>query len=421
MSVTVESVEAFASRARSWLGENMPLLPPGGRPTYDDDMAMWARVRELQRRLWDGGFAGICFPREYGGLGLSPAHQAAFSEEALPFELPFALNIPTLSIIAATLVDIAGEEQKRRYLPPILRGEEVWVQFLSEPTGGSDLAGSLTRADRDGDVWILNGSKIWSSGAYAADFGLCLARTNWDVPKHRGLTLFIVDIAAAGVQVERIRQVDGSEEFCQEFFTDVVLPADAVVGQVDDGWTMAQRLLGHERTAVGGASPYVSGRMLYGEFEGPTGTSLLLLARELGRDSDQAVRQLIGEARTLDLAQPALVRRLGEGMASGALPPTHGSILRLFSGCAVVRKAELAVSIAGADAVAGPHDGSPSLEQGQLFLSRQAACLGGGSTEMSRNLISERVLGMPREWSADKDVPFRDVRKNVMPRHRGDA
>lgn len=415
-ATTDEPVDEFRGRARAWLAENMPRLPARDRAeAFRNAEEMWRRARELQRRLWDGGFAGICFPREYGGLGLSVAHQRAFTEESVSYEMPVLLNVPTLSIIAATLVDVANEDQKRRHLPAILRGDEVWVQLLSEPTGGSDLAGSLTRADRDGDVWVLNGSKIWSSGAYAADFGLCLARTNWDVPKHRGLTMFIVDIHAPGVQIERIRQVDGSEEFCQEFFDDVVLPAEAVVGEVDDGWTIATRLLGHERAAVGGASPYVSGRMMALELEGPSGLGLARLAEELGIGGDSRVHQLVAEARVLDLVQAALVRRLADGVRTGALTPPHGAILRLFGGVAYVRKAEIAVTVAGRAAAIGNGASGRALRHGQQFLSRQASCLGGGSTEMARNLISERVLGLPREWSADKDVAFRDVRKNAMP------
>jgi len=210
--------------------------------------------------LWDGGFAGICFPKEFGGLGLTIEHQHAFTEESLPYEMPLHLNVPHFSILGATLVDFGTDEQKAKYLPPMLKGEQQWVQFLSEPTGGSDLAGCLTRAERDGDEWVMNGSKIWSTAAMSATHAMCLARTDWDAPKHRGLTMFIMEIHQEGVQVDPIKQVNGSLEFCQEFFDDVRLPPDSVVGEVNDGWTVALALLAHERNAVGGGSPYVSGR-----------------------------------------------------------------------------------------------------------------------------------------------------------------
>ena len=260
MTAELEPVEDVPERAPgSWLADNMPPFAGMSTGNYQEE-GRREHERELQRRLWDGGFAGICFPADYGGLGLTIEHQRAFTEESLPYDMPFSLNVPTLGILAATLVDFGTHEQKLRHLPAILKGEELWVQFLSEPSGGSDLAGVLTRAERDGDVYILNGSKIWSSGAAESDYAMCLARTNWDVPKHRGLTMFIMKIHQPGVQVEQIRQVDGSLEFCQEFFDDVPIPAADVIGEVDDGWTVATRLLVHERNAVGGGSPYLSGR-----------------------------------------------------------------------------------------------------------------------------------------------------------------
>jgi alkylation response protein AidB-like acyl-CoA dehydrogenase len=168
-----ESVESFRLRARAWLAEHMPRIPEGAPPvTRADDAAVWVRDRELQRKVWDGGFAGICFPAEYGGLGLGIEYQRAFTEESLPYEMPVHLNVPHFSILGATLVDYGTHEQKARYLPALLKGEEQWVQFLSEPTGGSDLAGCVTRADHDGDEWVLNGSKIWSTAAMSADYAM---------------------------------------------------------------------------------------------------------------------------------------------------------------------------------------------------------------------------------------------------------
>src|SRR5690606_11391925 len=162
MTTDVEPVAEFRERARNWVCDNLPPALPEQAPP--DSKEEWDRARELQRTLYDAGFAGICFPKEYGGLGLTPAHQAAFTTESYPYEMPVILNVPTLSICAATLLDLGTEEQKREHLPAVLRGDELLVQLLSEPRGGSDLAGLTTRADRDGDRWILNGSKIWSSG-----------------------------------------------------------------------------------------------------------------------------------------------------------------------------------------------------------------------------------------------------------------
>ena len=413
-----ESVEDFRLRARAWLAEHMPRLPEGAPPaTRADDAAIWIRDRELQRVLWDGGFAGICFPREYGGLGLSIEYQRAFTEESLPYEMPVHLNVPNFSILAATLVDHGTHEQKARYLPAVLKGEEQWVQFLSEPTGGSDLAGCVTRADRDGDEWILSGSKIWSTAAMSATHAMCLARTDWDAPKHRGLSMFIMEIHQPGVQVEPIKQVNGSLEFCQEFFDDVRLPADSVVGDVNDGWTVAQTLLAHERNAVGGGSPYVSGRNHLAEgADGARDTTLIALVRALGTDGEPVARQLVAEAHALDVVQRGLVRRVSVGMANGALPTQAAAITKLFTATTSERKAEIGLTLAGADAAVWPvGDSTPGHAAALPFLERQATSLAGGSNEIQRNIIAERVLGMPREWAADRDIPYRDVRRNALP------
>lgn len=413
MSTEVESVESFRRRARRWLAGAMAPVPSDVAERGDEGRR--AVERTLQRRLWDGGFAGICFPAAYGGLGLGVEHQRAFTEESLPYDMPFSLNVPTLSILAATLIDFGTHEQKQRHLPAILRGEELWVQFLSEPSGGSDLAGCLTRADRDGDVFILNGSKIWSSAAHASDYAMCLARTDWDVPKHRGLTMFIVEIHQPGIQVDQIRQVDGSMEFCQEFFDDVAVPASDVVGDVDDGWTVASRLLAHERSAVGGASPYTSGRSVGHEHSGPD-RSLADLAGDGGRSGDLRVRQLIAEAYVDQLVSGHLIGRITQGLASGAMAPPAGSILKLFGATRVVRRSEIGLEVAGVDGVVWPEGtASAGRSVGEASLSRQAMSLGGGSNEIQRNIISERLLGMPREPAPDRNVAYREVRKGSSP------
>jgi alkylation response protein AidB-like acyl-CoA dehydrogenase len=325
--------------------------------------------------------------------------------------MPFSINIPTLGILAATLLDFGTHEQKLRHLPAILRGEELWVQFLSEPSGGSDLAGCLMRADRDGDVFILNGSKIWSSAAFASDYALCLARTNWDVPKHRGLTMFIVQIHQPGITVEQIRQVDGSMEFCQEFFDDVAIPASDVVGEVDDGWTVATRLLVHERAAVGGGSPYTSGRS-GGHDSSFREDRLTAVVAARGATADTHARQLVAESHIRQLVGEHLVQRLTAGMASGKVPAPAGSLLKLFAATNVMRRYEIGLELAGPAAVTWPVDAqTPGRQLGEMHLWRQGLSLGGGSNEIQRNIISERLLGMPRELAADRDVPYRDVRR----------
>jgi alkylation response protein AidB-like acyl-CoA dehydrogenase len=406
-------LEEFRLRAREFLAASMPRLGEFSNFDLYREDEDGHRARHLQKILFDGGFAGICFPKAYGGQGLSRAHQTVFNQEATPYEMPIGFNVPTFGILAATLLDFGTEEQKLRHIPAILEGKELWVQFLSEPSGGSDLAGLVTRATRDGDVFILNGSKIWSSGAHRADYALCLARTDFHAPKHRGLTCFIVKIHQPGIEVRRIKMVNGSNEFCQEFFDDVAIPADNVVGQVNDGWTVASRLLFHERDAVGGGSPYASGTGGRGG-QGGGRNDLVELAQATGRTGEPRVRQLLAEARVNEVVGGQLTQRVTTAIATGVLPGPAGSLPRLFAANNAERRCDIGLEIAGPRAATWL-PGDPAGLQGVEFLGRQGGSLGGGSSEMQRNIISERVLGMPREYAADKDKPFDEVRHNPVP------
>jgi alkylation response protein AidB-like acyl-CoA dehydrogenase len=408
MTATTESVESFRARARAWLAENMPRLDPDGPQLRGDDPAHWQRARELQQTLYAGGFAGICFPREYGGLGLPHAYQQAFSEEADGYEMPIVLNIPSFSICCATLLEVGSEEQKRRHIGAAIRGEEVLCQFLSEPSGGSDLAGLLTRGVRDGENWVINGAKVWSTFAYGADYGLCLVRTDPDKPKHEGLTMFLMPTRAPGLTMNRIRMSDGTDEFCEEFFDNVVLGPEHVVGRVNDGWTVASRQLYHERTAVGGGSIYTSG---YAQPPTRPRPDVVELARRSGRGSEPEVRRTVGEVIAMSAVHRQLVERVSAGIAGGHLPPPAASLPRLFHAEEAEAHADAVVRVAGAAIGVGTPGDDPFDHASLHFLCRQAGSLGGGSSEMARNLISERLLGMPREHAADRGVPFNQIKR----------
>ncbi|PQM53662.1 acyl-CoA dehydrogenase [Mycolicibacter virginiensis] len=405
------TVEAFAASARDWLAANMPRLDPQHPPRNGrDDDGAWQRARELQRRLYDGGFAGICFPREYGGLGLGLSYQKAFDAVSAGYEMPLILNVPTFTICCATLLDTGSEEQKRRHISAALRGDEVLVQLLSEPSGGSDLAGLITRAERDGDDWVVSGAKTWSTSAFAADFGLLLARTDSTVPKHDGLTMFLVPIDAPGVTLRRIEQVDGSNEFCEEFFDGLRLGPDTVVGEVNKGWDVASRLLYHERRAVGQGSEFASGR-------GPERTEMaagdfLTLAHDAGTADDPLTQDQIGRVLARRMVRDKLIDYAGRGMRSGELPPAAASIIRLFHSDVTYLEVDTAMAVAGPLAVVD--DEAHLLRAGRRYLSRQTVGLGGGSDEMARNVIAERVLGLPSEYAADRGVPFNQVRHNRL-------
>jgi alkylation response protein AidB-like acyl-CoA dehydrogenase len=336
---------------------------------------------------------------------LTPAHNRIFNEEIAGHEYPMHFQVPTLSPCAAVILEFGTEEQKLQHLPAILRGDELWMQFLSEPSGGSDVAGALTTAVRDGDQWVINGSKVWTTGAWWSDWGLCLARTNWDVPKHRGLTVFMFPIHQPNIEVHRIEMLNGSREFCQEFMTDVVVPDSDRVGDVDDGWTVGTRWMFHERMLF--TSPYVTEPM--GLTRSRMDSSIVYgIAREKGRLDDPFMRDLIGEARMLELVSNEMGRHITESMRSGRLSDQAAALVRLFKGTATARLVDLAYEAAGADGAAWTGDSHAALN----YIMRAGGTVGGGTTEMARNVIAERVLNMPRERTLDRDVPFRDVPKS---------
>ncbi len=402
-----ESVEQFRARAREWLADNMPRIDPAYPPAANrDDERCWHRARELQKRLFEGGFAGICFPREYGGLGLDYEYQRAFDEESLNYEMPLILNTPTFTICCATLLDTGGEEQKKRHIAAALRGDEVLVQLLSEPSGGSDLAAVLTRAERKGDRWSITGAKTWSTSAFAADYGLCLTRTDWDVPKHEGLTMFLVPIADPAITLRRITQVNGSTEFCEEFLDGVEVGDDAVVGEVNNGWAVASRQLYHERRAVGQSSEFASGSGSEGGRATPV--DYVALAQRTGQGDNERVRELAGRALVHRAVSEQLSVHVYRRVRDGVLPPAGGTLIRLFHADTVTLDLNTAFAIAATAAVVGAE--GEGLELGSRYLSRQAVSIGGGTTEMARNVIAERVLNLPREYAADRGVPFKLVR-----------
>jgi alkylation response protein AidB-like acyl-CoA dehydrogenase len=408
----VEDLDSFRQRARTWIREN---LEPGrprmafGEMTDEQELDELTRQRGVQRKLFDGGFAGIVVPKEYGGAGLTPAHARVFNEEIAGFDYPMMLGVPNFTPCMAVILEFGTHEQKLRHLPPILKGEHIFVQFLSEPSSASDAAGARTTAVRDGDEWVLSGSKIWSSGAWRADYGLCLARTNWDVEKHRGLTVFLVPVHAPGVEMHRIEMLNGSKEFCQEFFTDVRIPDADRIGEVDDGWTVGIRWLYHERSFA--LSPHLIRPPGSGEMFATPDASLIRLARQGGRLDDPVARDLIGEVRADSLVARETFQRIAQAMRTGYLNDQGAALSRLLSGVNGTRHTNVNFALAGEGAIAWEPDDPTLGRTGVAFLSRQAGQIGGGTTEMARNVISERVLGMPRERAGDRDGAYRDVPK----------
>jgi alkylation response protein AidB-like acyl-CoA dehydrogenase len=398
----------YRAQARAWLAAHLeprsPDDPAGADPahwTEDRDR----RERALQRTLFEGGYAGIAWPSQYGGQGLTAAHQQAFDDEAQGFRVPEfgILGRTTWGICVPTMLAHAAPDFLARHVPRVLAGEELWVQFFSEPEAGSDLAGVRTRATRDGDRWILRGSKVWSSGAYYADYGLCLARTNWDVPKHRGLTWFAVQVDQPGITVQPLRQINERAEFCQEFLDDVQVAADDVIGEVNQGWTVARTMLVMERQ-VGARTKL---RPATGDRQ--SAADLVALAGQAGRTADPHVQDLIARAHILDIVQAELGMRVADLAAAGARDPASLACYpKLAAGMYTPARAMMGVEIGGSAGLTWA-DGESQPQVVMDYLSARGQSIAGGTNEMMRNVISERVLGLPREPAVDTGRPFSEV------------
>ncbi|HVX18252.1 MAG TPA: acyl-CoA dehydrogenase family protein [Acidimicrobiales bacterium] len=402
----------YRSTMRAWLEENLPRRSGVElRTAHEFDADSVAAGKAQQKATWEAGYFGITIPVEYGGQGLSDQHQRIWAEESAAFQVPAPGGIAsgvTLGIVLPTVLAYGSEEQKRGWIPRMLSGDEIWVQLLSEPGAGSDLAGLLTRATRDGDVWILNGTKVWSSGAMSADYGICLARSDWDAPKHKGLTWFKVPLHDAQVTVRPIREINGGAEFCEEFLDDVVVTDDMVLGDVNGGWPIANAMLAFERGA-GGDHRVLGG----GGGRRPLAPDLVELADARGLAGDGAARQLVARGHILDWEQGQLTKRVIQSMMAGKADPTSASLIKLGLGLRDPARAAVAMELAGRTAVAWRDESSSGHAASVNFLNGRIFSIAGGSNQIQRNIVSERLLGLPREPSVDGDKPFRDVLRDA--------
>ncbi len=405
------SLDEFREKARTWAAANLEPRDhsapgPGSRsaanhPTWE----ALAVERQLQAKIYEAGFAGIAWPVEYGGQGLTPEHDSIWVEESAEYTLP-NLGVAggtTFGVCAPTMLAHASTEFMRRHGPEILRGNELFCQFFSEPGAGSDLAGVTTRADRDGERWILNGSKIWTSGAAFADWGMCLARTDWDAPKHRGLTWFAVKIDQPGVTVQPIREINGSMEFCQEFFDDVQLSEDDVIGDVNQGWRVAQTMLVFER----GAGRAGSERAPQGP--GRLAPDLVSLAEKFDREQIPTVRQLIAQAHINDYASRQLASRIAGHIKKGGANSGIAAYGKLAQGTLGAARSRMAIEIGGANSLVWQEGDTNGSATAVTYLNGRLGGIAGGTNEVQRNGIGERVLGLPREPAFDIHKPFREV------------
>ncbi len=396
-----QSVTDFRNRARAWLAENAP------RRGADDESAIRADIaaqKAFQAKLYDAGFVGLTWPKEYGGQGLTNAEQIAFAQEARDYALPVGVFFIGLGMPGPTILELGTEEQKKRYLPKMLRGEEIWCQLFSEPAAGSDVASLTTTAVRDGDEWVLNGQKVWTSGAQYSDYGAVIARTDPTVPKHNGITMFIVDMHAPGVTVRPLKVATGHTPFNEVYFDQVRLPADAVIGEVNDGWRAAVVMLRNERVNIGTMGAPRTSPLSY--------HSLSSLAAKQGNAADPGLSRKLAELYVRERSVSLFGQLLREEAMSGRDPGARGSVAKLAG-------AELGTyaSLVAADVLGPAVAASDSEEVRDVLnaaLSMPGSSVAGGTNEIQRNIIGERVLGLPKDPGVDRSTPFNQLRVGTM-------
>jgi alkylation response protein AidB-like acyl-CoA dehydrogenase len=392
---------AWRTECREWLEANAPTVagPEGSEGTmFEPGGAEYlARARRWQALKFDAGFARITWEPDFGGRNGTRMQQMIFGQEEARFDVPTAVYVIGLGMIAPTLRACGTAEQQQRYLTKLLRGEEIWSQLFSEPGAGSDVASLSMTAVRDGEEWVINGQKVWTSGAQYSDFGEIICRTNPDAEKHKGITAFIVDMRAPGITIKPLKQMNGGASFNEVFFDDVRVPADHVLGGVNEGWTVAITTLMNERVAIGS-----------GGGGGARGSvhDLIDLAQRRGVNTDPLIRQRLAGLYTKSRISKFSSMRTLTAALKGQVPGPEGSIGKLFGGQMMTEMGELAIDLVGAGAIAR---GDDDYRWHQTLLGAPAAHIAGGSDEVMKNIIGERVLGLPGEPRADKGVPWRDV------------
>ena len=394
----------FRAQVRAWLSNNAkPLV---GRPTVSrrlDSTEGMAIAKEWQAKKADAGFACRHFPKEYGGRGRSVIETVIYEQEEEDFDVPSGFFEIGLGMCAPVLMQYASEEQKQRFVPPMVRGEEVWCQLFSEPGAGSDLAGLRMRAEQRGDEWVVNGQKVWTSGAHYSDWGILVTRHDPTLAKHKGLTFFFVDMKSPGIEIRPIRQISGGSNFNEVYFTNVRIPDSQRLGQVGEGWQVSITTLMNERLAVGGAPP-------------PDADEMLRLACQVTLENgqpairDTAVREQIAEWYVQAAGLEHIRSRTMTALSRGQTPGPEASITKVVSASKLQAISSFGTDLMG---VAGSlSDPATTLQQGLFqtgYLYAPGLRIAGGTDEILRNVIAERVLGLPGDVRVDRDKPFSQV------------
>ena len=401
MSVHTPDLDDFRSRCRAFLEEHATGIHAD--PEAGAEAIAAQRVEATKRFLMaatEAGLGGITYPTEYGGQGLDRAYEKVWREECAHFPDMVSEYGISLGMCLPMLNEYGTDEHKSKYLPDIISGETLWCQMFSEPGAGSDVASLQMRAERDGDTWILNGQKVWTTLAHLGDYGITIARTDPTVPKHAGISMFIVPLDAPGVDVRPIHQIDGGQHFNEVFFSDVELPVNNLLGELNNGWNMATAMLMYERVAIGtGSSGGVQHR--YAD-------ELIEAATKRGVISDPVIRQRLMRLYTMETCRSLVAMRTRAEIKAGKTPGPGGSIGKLSASRIASFNRDLSMDIVGPNSIAWEHP--EEFRWARRALSSLMMGIAGGTTEVQKNIIGDRVLGLPRDINVDKGVAFNELK-----------
>jgi alkylation response protein AidB-like acyl-CoA dehydrogenase len=403
---------AFRKEVRDWLRE---ALPAGWADAIESgDEEKLAKAREgwdflgWSRVIGSSGYGAPLWPKEYGGLSGEPWTQNIVREELARYRLPtVGVNILGVGLAGPTLIAHGTDEQKARYLQKILTSEEIWCQLFSEPGSGSDLASCGTRAVRSDSEWIINGQKVWTSIAQLSNFGMLLARTDPDNTKHEGLSYFIVDMKAPGIDIRPLRQITGSAEFNEVYFTDVRIPASNIVGTEGDGWRVARTTLMNERVALSGLSLDATSFM-GGTRKDPWG----LFVDSIPDRADPVNRQFIAQSYIEKEVKEITQFRANAARLRGEQPGPEGAVTKVYNAEFNKWRSNELMNVNGPAAVAWDKGDTAAENRAHAFLRARANSIEGGTSEILRTQMGERILGLPREPEVDRGIPWKDIKRS---------
>ena len=387
----------FREEASSWLAENAPTDDAFRALSPLEQAKVW------QKRKYDAGWACIGWAPDFGGRGASAIEEVIWRQEESQYDLPANFFLIGQGMIGPTLMAWASDEDKARFLPRLASGEEVWCQLFSEPAGGSDLAALRTRAERDGDDWVINGQKIWTSGAHYSDYGVIVVRTDPTVPKHKGLSYFYIDMKAPGVEIKPIKQLTGDSDFNEVYFTDVRVSDSQRLGEVGQGWQVSLTTLMNERAAIGGS---------FGQMDVSLAMSVAAEVEIDGRPAleDAAVRARIADWYVQEAGLKYTGYRSLTALSRGALPGPENSIGKLVGAPKMQAMSSYLMDLLGASGAIA--DEALAVKAGiiqRAYMGAPGLRIAGGTDEIMANIIAERVLGLPQEPRLDKGIPFNEV------------